>query len=76
MRTPHSLAAYVTEENLAVLDDGSRWAVYSGFDSIIRQWEPDQMIMVKKSKDREYPYKLVNVHLQESVEAKPLTETN
>jgi hypothetical protein len=53
-----------------VLDDNSRWQVYQGFADVIAGWHPGEMVTIKPNRDPEYPYKLVNVHKNQSVEAR------
>ncbi len=57
-----------------VLQDGSRWDVYPGFLFRTREWRPEEMIRVKRSKSDEYPYKLINIHRNESVEVRPIRQ--
>jgi len=55
---------------IVMLDDHSAWRVYPGFKDVAEHWLKKEMIIVKQGKDPDYPYKLVNVHRNESVEAK------
>lgn len=64
----HSVAAI--EDGCVVLEDGSRWSVYAGFQSRAAAWVAGEMITVKNNRDEEYPYLLVNVHRNESVEVR------
>jgi len=59
------------EENgaIVVLEDGARFEVYSGFQFASRKWQPQHMIKVKfNRKNADYPYKLINIHQNDSVE--------
>lgn len=68
-RLEHSLKEIRPDDNLLTLEDGSLWRIYNGYQDMIRGWREDEMISVKKSRDPQYPYKLVNMHCNESVEA-------
>ena len=54
------------------LDDHSCWNVYQGFAVTCSTWSAGDMINVKSSRDPEYPYKLINIHKNQSVEARLL----
>lgn len=63
--------AQVSADGLQIsLEDGSCWEVYHGFAARAVAWLPGEMITVKSSKDDEYPYLLVNVHKNESIEVR------
>ena len=51
-----------------LLDDDSLWQVYEGFVFRSQAWQCDEMITVKTNKNAQYPYKLINIHRNESVE--------
>jgi hypothetical protein len=65
----HSLAAIEAGAYRIVLEDGSVWRAYEGYGDVLAAWEMGQMITVKGNRDPEFPYLLVNVHRNESVEA-------
>lgn len=65
-----SIAAIQNSENRVTLDDGSIWQVYEGFDPMMVSWAEGEMVNVKPSRDPKFPYKLVNIHRNESVEAR------
>lgn len=52
------------------LEDGSAWEVYEGFASRAAAWEMGDLIAVKASTDDLYPYLLINVNFNNSVECK------
>jgi len=68
-QTGHSVAEVQADGLQVSLEDGSRWQVYKGFAARAAAWSAGEMITVKPSKDDQYPYLLVNVHKNESVEA-------
>ncbi len=70
----HQVAEVLDEGAVMVLEDGSRWQVYEGFIFRSSKWEPGHMITVKTNRDELYPYKLINVHRNEEVEVRPVTE--
>jgi hypothetical protein len=65
----HTVGAVDTGAVRLVLDDGSVWQAYDGFRDVLAGWEPGHMITVKPNRDPLFPYLLVNVHRNESVEA-------
>jgi hypothetical protein len=72
MSTGGFIKSVNTDEMFITLDDNSKWLVYEGYRERIAGWLPDEMISIKHSKDDEYPYMLINVHKNESVEVKTL----
>lgn len=66
----HSVGEVDPASASVVLDDGSRWQVYEGFVEIISAWQAGEMVTIKPNRDPEYPYKLVNVHKNQSVEVR------
>jgi len=64
------LAEVLDNGLVVVLDDGSHWQLYEGFAERAAAWQPGNMMTVKPGKDPEYPYLLVNVHFNESVECR------
>lgn len=66
----HSVGEVDAASASVVLDDGSRWQVYEGFVEIISDWQTGEMVTIKPNRDPEYPYKLVNVHKNQSVEVR------
>ena len=65
------IVAMVDEDGLVVeLEDGAHFRVYSGFQPVSARWQPEHMIRVKANpKNPEHPYKLINIHLNQEVEA-------
>jgi hypothetical protein len=57
-----------------LLEDGSAWEVYEGFASRAEKWEVGDLIAVKPSTDDLYPYLLINVNSNNSVECKLLQD--
>jgi len=53
-----------------ILEDGSAWEVYEGYTSRTEKWEIGDLIGVKQSTDDEFPYLLINVNFNNSVECK------
>jgi len=70
LKDAHQIKAIEDDGAVILLEDNSRWSVYSGFADKASKWSQGEMIMIKQIKDPEYPYKLINVHLNESVEVK------
>ncbi len=70
----HSVDRLDADNDIVVLEDGSRWKVYEGFVDIARNWQPEEMVTIKPNRDPLYPYKLVNVHKNQSVEAQYLPD--
>jgi hypothetical protein len=68
----HILKTINTEDKIITLDDGSQWLIYAGYLDVVQSWQPTQMIRVKNNKDPGYPYKIINIHTNESVEARLL----
>lgn len=67
----HLLDAVSTDGEIR-LEDGSCWAVYTGFHAVINAWCAGEMIGISPNRDPDYPYRLVNVHQNQSVEARYL----
>lgn len=55
------------------LSDKSTWEIAPHDQSIVRSWLTPSKISVKKSKNSEYPYMLVNQDTKTSVEAKKVS---
>jgi hypothetical protein len=70
----HFLDNISSSEHTLTLDDGSRWQVYEGYMDMLADWQPSHMIRVKQNKDPDYPYKIINIHTNESIEAILLQE--
>jgi len=66
----HQIAEKQKDENRLVCANGSVWEYYPGFAKVIRRWGEDDLIKLKRIKDPEYPWRLVNVSRQESVDAR------
>lgn len=61
----------VTDGGLTVvLEDGSAWEVYQGYASRAAKWEVGDLVGVKASTDDEFPYLLINVNFNNSVECR------
>lgn len=52
------------------LDDDSCWDVYAGFVERSALWASGEMINVRPCNDEQYPYRLINIHRNESVDAR------
>ena len=66
----HQIADKLKDENRLICTNGSQWEYFPGFAKVIRRWSEDDLIKLKQSKDEEYPWKLINISRQESVDAK------
>ena len=66
----HQIQSVEDDGGVVVLEDGSRWQVYEGFVGITRNWRASEMITVIENRDELYPYRLINVHNNESVEVR------
>ncbi len=64
----HVIASVDPETRVVALDDGSRWRAYAGYYEVLQEWQTGEMITVKGNRDDLYPYKLINVHHNQSVE--------
>jgi precorrin-3B methylase len=64
----HSIAAVDASRPAITLEDGSVWLAYEGYVDVVRGWGVGEMITVKENRDELFPYKLVNVHHNQSVE--------
>jgi len=52
------------------LEDGACFKVYKGFHRLSNKWAAEHMMLIKTNpKNQEHPYKLINVHFNEQVEA-------
>lgn len=69
-RRDHQIQSVEADGKLIVLEDGSRWQVYEGFVGKTKNWQVEEMITVLDNRDELYPYRLINVHKNESVEVK------
>ena len=70
----HTLQQVTDGGQTIVLEDGSAWAVYEGFASRAEQWEVGDLIAVKAGTDDLFPYLLINVNFNNSVECKLLKD--
>lgn len=68
----HEIQNVEAEGGEIVLDDDSRWQVYEGFIDKTKKWLASEMITVVENRDVLFPYRLINVHKNESVEVKLL----
>lgn len=68
----HSLWQVDVANGIVVLEDGSRWKVYQGVVDILRAWRAEEMVTIKPNRDPLFPYKVINVHKNQSVEAQYL----
>ena len=66
----HQIAEKRKDENRLVCTNASVWEYFPGFATVIRRWNEDDLIKLKRIKDPEYPWRLINVSRQESVDAK------
>jgi hypothetical protein len=66
----HNIQEVENEGGIIVLEDGSRWQVYAGFMDKTRKWQASEMITVNENRDDLYPYRLINIHKNESVEVR------
>lgn len=66
----HQIAEKPKDENRLICVNGSEWEYFPGFAKVIRRWSEADLIKLKKSKDPAYPWKLVNISRQESVDAR------
>ena len=68
----HSIVAVDAAGSRVTLEDGSVWIAYEGYVDVLRGWGEGEMITVKENRDELFPYKLVNVHHNQSVEVRLL----
>lgn len=68
---PHTLVAVAQQGGVVELEDGSRWQIYSGFIARTADWENGDMINVRTIRDEQYPYRIINIHKNESADARP-----
>ncbi len=68
----HQIAEKLVERNQLICTNGTRWEYFPGFAGVIRRWSGQDFIRIKKNRDREYPWRLINVSRQESVDARLL----
>jgi len=66
----HTVKEIANAGQTVLLEDGSAWAVYEGYASRAGKWEAGDLVGVKASTDNEYPYLLINVNHNNSVECK------
>ncbi|MDX5150958.1 MAG: hypothetical protein R3188_00655 [Acidiferrobacterales bacterium] len=66
----HTLKEVADGGRTVVLEDGSAWEVYEGYASRAAKWELGDLVGVKASTDDEYPYLLINVNFNNSVECR------
>lgn len=66
----HHIQSVEDNGDFIVLEDGSRWQIYEGFVAKTRNWQVGEMITVTENRDELFPYRLINVHKNESVEVK------
>ena len=66
----HFLLSIEDGGKIVILGDGSRFSVYEGFICFTRDWQPEHMMRVKENpKNKDFPYKLINIHTNNSAEA-------
>ena len=71
----HFLATIEQAGEIVVLDDGARFRVYEGFVCFTRDWQKQHMLRVKENpKNADYPYKIINIHANNSAEVAWLEE--
>ncbi len=68
----HEIQTVEAEGGEIVLEDESRWQVYEGFVGKTKKWQVGEMITVAENRDALFPYRLINVHTNESVEVRLL----
>jgi hypothetical protein len=68
----HSIVAVDPAGFRVTLEDGSVWIAYEGYVDVLRGWGEGEMITVKENRDELFPYKLINVHHNQSVEVRLL----
>lgn len=64
----HRVAEVDQSGAIVRLEDDSCWSVYQGFAKTVADWLVDDLVTVKAGKDPEFPYLLVNVNRNTSVE--------
>jgi len=70
LKQGHIVAVVEEDGKIVELEDGARFQVYSGFRPVSKGWLPEHMLRVKANpKNPEHPYKLINIHCNEEVEA-------
>ncbi|RTZ58760.1 MAG: hypothetical protein DSZ33_05425 [Gammaproteobacteria bacterium] len=69
----HQIAEKLAEQNRLICTNGSHWEYFPGFAKVVRRWGEQDFIRIKSNKDPEYPWRLVNVSRQESVDARLLS---
>jgi len=70
LKDGHFLQGIEDGGEVVVLDDGARFRVYTGFICFTRDWEPGHMLRVKENpKNQAFPYKVINIHANNSAEA-------
>jgi hypothetical protein len=66
----HTVATIDLAAGTVTLEDGSVWEAYQGYGDVVRGWQSGEMITVKENRDEIYPYKLINVHQNQSIEVR------
>jgi len=66
----HIVAEVTGAGRFVTLEDGSHWEVYEGFMSRSLRWQAGDLITVKPASDDEFPYLLVNINFNDSVESR------
>ena len=66
----HTMKQVVDGGLKVILEDGSTWEIYEGYAGRAQKWEVGDLIGIKPSTDEEFPYLLVNVNFNNSVECK------
>ena len=66
----HTIKEVTNAGQTVELEDGSAWEVYEGYAVRAEKWEVGDLVGVKASTDNEYPYLLVNVNFNNSVECR------
>jgi hypothetical protein len=66
----HAVATVDPKARTVILEDGSAWEAYEGYTDVLKDWRSGEMITVKENRDELYPYKLINVHQNQSIEVR------
>lgn len=75
LKQGHVIATVEGDGETIYLEDGACFKVYSGFLHLSNKWAAEHMMLIKANpKNPEHPYKLINVHFNEQVEARWLDD--
>jgi len=70
LKQGHVITSVEEDGSVVCLEDGACFKVYSGFHRLSRKWAAEHKLFMKPNpKNKEHPYKLINVHFNEQVEA-------